>query len=219
MQIFGFPLSPFVRKVLVVAAEKGIEVDNVLFHPRQPPPEFLAASPFRKIPALRDGDYTLADSTAIANYLDALCPEPPILPVDARGRGKAVWFEEFADTIMVPAGGKVVFNRFVAPKLLAMAGDEEAAAKGEEELVPLLAYLESQAPADGWLAGEAFSIGDVAVASTLASLAYASPLLSAAAHPATVAWFERVKARPAWQQVTAHERKALASRVQAATGG
>ncbi|QGN53281.1 hypothetical protein GKE62_00615 [Novosphingobium sp. Gsoil 351] len=61
MQVFGFPLSPFVRKVHLVAAEKGIEVEMVVVDPRKPDPDFLAASPFRKIPALKDGDYMLAD--------------------------------------------------------------------------------------------------------------------------------------------------------------
>jgi glutathione S-transferase len=118
MQVYGFPLSPFVRKVLLVAAVKGIAVESVIGRPGAPSPEFLEASPFRKIPALRDGDFTLSDSTAIATYMDALHPEPAIFPAEARARGKAIWFEEFADTIIVPAGAKIVFNRFVAPRVL-----------------------------------------------------------------------------------------------------
>ena len=62
MIVYGSSLSPFVRKVLVICAEKGIEVENPGFGPGVPPtPEFQEASPFGKIPALRDGDYTLAD--------------------------------------------------------------------------------------------------------------------------------------------------------------
>jgi glutathione S-transferase len=213
MQIFGFPLSPFVRKVLVAAAEKGIAVDNVHFHPRQPPPEFLAASPFRKIPALRDGDYTLADSTAIVTYFEATQPDPPLLPADAKARGKAIWFEEFADTIATPAGAKIMFNRFVAPKLLGMPGDEDKAREGERELEPILAYLEREAPADGWLAGDAFSVGDIAVASVLTSLGYVGLSPNPAKHPATSAWLRRIAARPAWQEVAAREKQALAARM------
>ena len=92
MKVFGFPLSPFVRKVHLVAAEKGIAIEMVLGTPGQPSPEFLAASPFGKIPALQDGDFNLADSTAIVTYLDALHPDPPMLPGDARQKGKAIWF-------------------------------------------------------------------------------------------------------------------------------
>ena len=216
MQVFGFPLSPFVRKVHVVAAEKGIAVEIVVSDPRSPHPDFLAASPFRKIPALKDGEYLLADSTAIATYLDALNSDPPILPSDPKARGKAVWWEEFADTILVPAGGKIVFNRFVGPKFLGLPGDEAAAALGEQEIEPILAYLEGAAPAEGWLAGDAYSIGDIAVASTLMTLGYVGMAPDAAKHPATAAWYARVIARQAWIDVARRERKMFEARVAAA---
>lgn len=215
MQVFGFPLSPFVRKVHVVAAEKGIAFETVPVDPRNPPAEFLVASPFRKIPALKDGDYVLADSTAIVTYLDALSGDPPIVPADAKARGKAIWWEEFADTIMVPAAGKIVFNRFVGPKFLGLPGDEAAAALGEKEIEPILAYLEANAPADGWLAGGGYSIGDIAVASTLMTMGYVGMAPDAAKNPATAAWYARVIARPAWQVVAEREQAILARRLPA----
>ena len=205
MKIFGFPLSPFVRKVHLVAAEKGIAVETVLGNSANPAPEFLAASPFRKIPALQDGDFTLADSTAIVTYLDALHPAPAMLPGDARQQAKAIWFEEFADTILTPAGGKIVFNRFVGPKFLGLPGDEEAAEQGELELVPILAYFDGIAPERGWLTGTELSIGDIAVASVFRTLGYVGCEPDAAKHSRTAAWYERVKARPAWHAVAAKE--------------
>ena len=209
MKIFGFPLSPFVRKVHLVAAEKGVEVEMVLGNPANPLPEFLAASPFRKIPALQDGDFTLADSTAIVTYIDALHPEPAIAPGDAKARARAIWFEEFADTILTPAGGKVVFNRFVGPKFLGLPGDEAAAAQGVTELQPIFDYLERVVPEAGWLTGSEFSIGDIAVASVLRTLGYVELEPDPAARPKTAAWYERVKARPAWQAVAARETAVL----------
>jgi glutathione S-transferase len=212
MKIYGFPLSPFVRKVHVAAAEKRVDLEMVLFDPRNPPADFLEASPFRKIPALRDGGFTLADSTAIVTYLEAKQPTPALLPADPQARGRAIWFEEFADTIMTPAGGKIVFNRFVGPKFMGLQGDEETALQGEKDLDPILAYLDANAPADGWLAGD-YSIGDLAVASTLKTLGYVGFDPDASKHPATHAWYQRVIARPAWQEVLAREDKLLASRL------
>lgn len=212
MKVFGSHLSPFVRKVHLVAAEKGIAVEAAPAMPRNPSPEFAAASPFRKIPALQDGDYTLADSTAIVTYFDALQPEPPLTPGDARAKGKAIWFEEFADTIAAAAAGKVVFNRFVAPTILGIAGDEDAASAGAAELGKLFDYLESQIPETGWLAGAGFSIGDIAVASVLRTLVYVDVAPDAASHPRTCAWYERVKARPSWQSVAAEEAAAMSGR-------
>lgn len=209
MKIFGFPLSPFVRKVHLVAAEKGVEVEIVLSNPANPNPDFLACSPFRKIPALQDEDFSISDSTAIATYIDALHPEPALTPGDAQARAKAIWFEEFADTILTPAGGKVVFNRFVGPKFLGLPGDEAAAEQGVAELGPILDYLEGVAPESGWLTGGEFSIGDIAVASVLRTLGYVDLEPDAAVRPKTAAWYDRVKARPAWQQVAAREAAVL----------
>ena len=211
MKVFGFPLSPFVRKVHLAAEEKGIAVETVLFDPRNAPAEFLAASPFRKIPALQDGDYTLADSTAIVTYLEALHPAPALLPADPRARGKAIWFEEFADTILTPAGGKIVFNRFVGPKFMGLEGDEEAARQGEQDIAPILDWLDGAVPAQGWVSGGDFSVGDIAVASVLRTLGYVGFEPDAGKHPATAAWYDRVKARPAWAAVAAREAKILAS--------
>lgn len=205
MKIFGFPVSPFVRKVHLAAAEKGLEIETVLFDPRNPPAEFLAASPFRKIPALQHGDFTLADSTAILTYLEALQPLPALLPADPKARGKAIWFEEFADTILTPAGGKIVFNRFVGPKLMGVPGDEDAAAQGEKDIAPILDWLNGAVPAEGWLAGDAFSVGDIAVASVLRTMGYVGLAPEAATHPATAAWYGRVLSRPAWLAVAERE--------------
>jgi glutathione S-transferase len=209
MKVFGFPLSPFVRKVHLLAAEKDVAVEMVLGRPGEPNPEFEAASPFGKIPALQDGDFTLADSTAICTYIDAKHPQPPMLPGDARAKGRAIWFEEFADTILVASGGKVLFNRFVGPKFLGLPGDEAMAEQGLKELDPILAYLETQAPDSGWLAGDDFSIGDIAVASTLRSLGYVDLEPDPARHPRTAAWYARVKTRPSWQQVAGLEDKVI----------
>ncbi len=208
IKVHGFPLSPFVRKVHLVAAEKRIPIEMMLGKPGQPSAEFLAASPFRKIPALEDGEFSLCDSTAIVTYLDAIQPEPPITPGDAKAKARAIWFEEFADTILIAAGGKVLFNRFVGPKLMGVAGDEAAAEQGLKDLVPILDYLESQC-GDGWLTGGEFSIGDIAVAATLRSMGYFGMEPDAATHPRTAAWYARVKARPSWAPVAELEDKVV----------
>lgn len=206
MKVYGFPISPFVRKVHLVAAEKGIAVELAMSNPADPAPEFLAASPFRKIPALIDGDFTLCDSTAIVTYLDGVQPEPAITPGDAKARAKAIWFEEFADTILIAAAGKVLFNRFVSPKLMGKPGDEALAEQGLKELAPVMDYLESQC-GDGWLAGDEFSIGDIAVAATLRSMGYIDLEPKPDTHPRAAAWYARVKARPSWSQFAALEDK------------
>jgi glutathione S-transferase len=69
MIIYGSSVSPYVRKVVAFAAEKGLEfkVKGVTLNSQDP--GFREASPFAKMPALRDGDYLLADSSAIVAYM------------------------------------------------------------------------------------------------------------------------------------------------------
>lgn len=210
MKIYGFPLSPFVRKVVVAAREKGLAYELIPANPSQPTEEFLKVSPFSKIPALSDGDFCLADSTAIVTYLEAKHPEPPLLPAEPKARGRAVWFEEVNDTVLVPGGAPIVVNRFLRPKIFGAEGDEDAAKAAEQAILKPLDYIEGELGEDGWLDGD-FSIGDVSVASTIKTLGYAGWSLDAGRHPKLAKWFERVGARAAWQQAAAEEAAVFAA--------
>jgi glutathione S-transferase len=212
MLIYGAMLSPFVRKVCLAAAEKGISYEMKSAAPGSADPDFVAASPFGKIPAMKDGEFTLSDSSAIVAYMEAKHPAPALLPGEAQARGKAVWFDEYADTILAASGLKVLFNRLVGPKFLKIPGDEAVAAQGEAELPRLYAYLESVAPRDGWLVGDSFTLADIAVASMLRTLEYVAVDPSPASCPAIAAWYGRVRARPAWQEVAAQEDAAFGRR-------
>ncbi|MBL8556645.1 MAG: glutathione S-transferase family protein [Phenylobacterium sp.] len=172
MKLFGASASPYVRKTLAFAAEKGIELELVQAGLGGGPPEFRVASPFGKIPGFQDGDFTLADSTAIITYLDAVKPEPNLIPTEAKARARTIWFEEFADTILVATAGKMFFNRFVAPRFMGREGDLAAADAAEaKELPPLLDYLEGQIPASGYLIEDRLTLADLAVASPIQNLA------------------------------------------------
>jgi len=204
MKLYGALLSPFVRKVALACEEKEIEYELVLSSPGAPDPDFVAASPFGKIPAIRDGDFCLADSSAIVTYLDAKQPDPALLPPDPQARGRAMWFDEFADTVFGGAGLKILFNRLVAPRILKRPYDEAIAVQGEKEMPRILEYLESVAPESGWLDGD-FTLGDISVASMLRTMVYVGHGPDAAAYPRTAAWYARVAERPAWQKVAEME--------------
>lgn len=200
MILYGSSLSPFVRKVLAFAAEKGIELDVVPVGPGDPNPDFRAASPFGKMPGFSDGDYRLADSSAIVHYLEAKHPEPVMIPADPRLRGRTIWFDEFADTIVAACGGKMFFNRVVAPRFLKRPGDENAAAAAErDELPPILDYLETVVPGeDGFLVGDSLTLADIAVASPFANLGHLNCELDRAKYGRTSAYVERILARPSF---------------------
>ena len=110
MIIYGSSLSPFVRKTVAYVAEKGIDVEVKPIGLGSADPDFAVCSPFRKMPAFRDGDFAISDSTAIITYLETKFPQPPLLPAEAKSRARTVWYEEFADTILVACMGKMFFN-------------------------------------------------------------------------------------------------------------
>jgi glutathione S-transferase len=198
MILYGSSLSPYARKVLAFAGEKGIELDLQPTGFPNPGPEFLEASPFRKMPAFRDGDYTLADSSAIIHYLEARYPEPALIPADPQLRGKTIWFEEFADTILVSCGAKIFFNLIVAPRFLGLPGDEEAARQAElNDLPPILDYLERTVPDDGgYLVGDSLTLADLSVAGPFANFRHTRTNVDPARYPRTVAYVDRILARP-----------------------
>lgn len=210
MIVYGSSISPFVRKVLAFAAEKGIEVDSKPLGLGSDDPEFLAASPFRKVPALRDGDFLLADSSAIIHYLDALKPDPELIPREPKARAKAIWWDEFSDTIFFACAGKMFFNRLVAPRFLGREGDAAAADKAEaEELPPILEYLETQIPSAGFLVEERVTLADIAVASPFGNLGHIGLTIDAGRYPKITRYVASILARPSFAGWVAREKAFL----------
>jgi glutathione S-transferase len=209
MIVHGSTLSPFVRKVMVFAAEKGLSVENKVTPPGPKTPEFLAMSPFGKIPAFEDGDYQLCDSSAIVHYLEAKHPEPRLLPTEPRALGRVIWFDEYADTIMFAAAAPIFFNRIVAP-LMGIPNDLAAADKAEADaLPPLLTYLEGVIPASGYLVEDRFTLADIAVASPFVNLDHADSVIDAARYPKVTAYIAAMLARPSFVALVAKDRKFL----------
>lgn len=213
MILFGSSFSPFVRKVMVVAAEKGIELSVQNVRIGDPNPDFRRASPFGKMPALVDDDFSVSDSTAIVTYFEGKFPETPLLPADPAARARAIWFEEFADTMMSTIVFKCFFNRVVGPLFMKQPGNEDMAVEGEtKDLPPLLDYLESVVPEPGkFLVGESLSIADISVAAMFVNFDHAQCAVDRAAYPKTYAWVAEMHARPSFAGIIATEKKIIGS--------
>jgi glutathione S-transferase len=202
MILYGSSLSPYVRKTLAFAAEKGIELElrPTGDAPGQPSAEFLEASPLQKMPALRDGAFSLADSSAIIHYLEARFPDPRLIPAEPELRGKTIWFEEYADTVLVSCGAKMFFNRVVAPVFLKRPGDLDAAARAEQqELPPILDYLEGIVPdPGGFLVDDRLTLADIAIASPFANFVHLGCTADRERHGRVYAYVETILARPSF---------------------
>lgn len=207
MILFGSSMSPFVRKVIAFAGEKGVELEVRPVAIGDADPDFRKASPFGKMPAFADGDYYLADSSAIVHYLEAGHPEPPLIPADPKLRGRCIWYEEFADTILAGCGAKMFFNRVVAPVFLKREGDLAIADTAErEELPKIVDYLESVVPGEsGFLLGEELTLADIAVASPFANFRHLKLELDPCRWPRTLAFTSRILDRQSFAPWVARE--------------
>lgn len=206
MILYGSTMSPFVRKVAAYAAEKGIELELQPTGFPNPTSEFCAASPFKKMPAMVDGDYCLSDSSAIIHYLEAKFPEPELIPTEPRERGRVIWFDEFADTILFACGAKIFFNKIVAPRFLGREGDLSAAETAErDELPPLLDYLEKVIPDSGFLVADRLTLADIAVAGPFANFGHCNVAIDSERYPKVHGYVTGILSRPSFAQYVERE--------------
>jgi glutathione S-transferase len=211
MILYGSSLSPFVRKTMAFLSEKGLaaELKPVIFQDKDP--IFREASPFGKMPGFRDGDFAISDSTAIITYIEAKHPEPALIPAEPKSRARTIWYEEFADTILVATMGKVFFNRIVSPMFLSTPGDMAAAETAEkDEFPPLMDYLERVMPASGHLVEDRLTLADLAVASPFVNFAHCGIAVDVGTHPKTAAFVDAILARPSFAPIVAQEKQFFA---------
>lgn len=212
MIVFGSTLSPYVRKVMVFGAEKGVALELKPAGMGRGGEDFAAASPFGKMPGFQDGDFRISDSTAIVTYLEARFPQPALIPASPEDRARTIWFDEFADTMMMGAGSAIFGERFVRPRVLKQPGDAQAADRAEQELLPpLFDYLEGVVPEDGYLVGGGLTLADIAVASPLATLGCIGVTACEERYPRTAGWLKRILARPSFAGIVAKDAALVAA--------
>jgi glutathione S-transferase len=206
--VYGANASPFVRKVRVVLAEKNIPYDLDPVVPFNVSPEFKKMSPLGKIPAFRDGDVTLCDSSIISAYLERKHPTPALYPADPYEYARALWFEEYGDSALVGvAGPKIFFQKIIAPRFFNRPTDEAVVEKAvNEELPPLFDYLESQLGTGEGFAGK-FSIGDIGIVTQFVNLRHCGVSPDTKRWPKLARHVARVLERPSfaalWQEESA----------------
>lgn len=201
MIVYGGSLSPFTRKVLTFMGEKELPFEHRAVRPHDESAEFRAASPLGKIPALIDGAFTLADSSAICHYIERKYPAPALFPAGAEEFGRMLWFEEFNDTLLVPTCGKVFFQLRVRPLLFKQEPDMAVVDQAlTKEIPPVLDYLERQI--DGpILVGGKLSLADIAIHCIFVNLKIVGHPLDARRWPRLGDYLSGLMARPAFARV------------------
>ena len=197
IKVHGHPLSPFVRKVLLTLDAKGIEHENVVVMPNDQSPAFRAISPLGKIPVLQHDDFTIPDSSVICRYLDRVCPEKPIYPADPKLEARACWVEEYADTKLIENCAGLFQQRFLFPRMFNRPTDQAIVDNIlTNGMPPVLAYLESLAPASGYFIGNALSIADIAVTTAFLQAQYGDFQVDSGKYPKLAGYLKGAFASP-----------------------
>ena len=200
--VHGVNLSPFVRKVRVFLAEKGVEYDLNPVNPFEAGPEYRKISPLGKIPAFEDGDVTLADSSVICSYVEHAHPTPALYPSDAYAYARAIWYEEFADAGLINATIPFFQERVLGPVFFKREPDLSKIEQAEREaLPPFFAYLERALGDADFFVENRFGIADISLGAQFANYSYGDGTVDAGRWPRLAAWVERVHTRPSFKAV------------------
>ncbi|MBS9715801.1 glutathione S-transferase family protein [Pseudohalocynthiibacter aestuariivivens] len=103
LTIYAIPVSLYCAKLRILLRHKSLEWEELSPPGGYGSDEYKKIVPSGNLPALIDKDLLLADSEAIAEYLNEKYPEPAMLPDDLTGRAKIRERARFHDTRLEPA--------------------------------------------------------------------------------------------------------------------
>ena len=230
MKLYYFPGATCALKARLAAVEKGAPVEQVEVTPEERAgAAYRAIHPKGLVPALTDGDLALPESTTIMRYLDEACDGPALQPADPRARAVMNnWLKRF-DEELFAAIGYLTIGLVMRDNLLAMPRDQlearlagtspnsavamlrldaidhgpasAAVAHGFRTVDAMLGDMESALAEQSWLAGETYSLADIAYTAGMIrfdELAFA-PLWQG--RPNLAGWWNRVRARPSYAAI------------------
>jgi glutathione S-transferase len=211
LKIYGVPISVHTRKVIVTAIEKQLDYENESVIPFTPPPGWTELSPTGKIPAFTDDEVTLCDSSVICAYLERSRPDHPVYPRDTREYATALWFEEYADgTMFREVVHGLFFNKIIRPNILKQESKQAEIDSILNEARPkVFAYLERSLTGEH-LAGDRFSLADIAVVSNLVNYHYLGFDIDRSKYPRLASYFGRQLQHPSIASALAKEQSVAA---------
>jgi glutathione S-transferase len=205
LTLHAHPLSSFCWKVLIGLYENDVAFENVMVNLGDPEVReaFRKLSPMGKMPALRDTghpegarDETVNETSVILDYLDLHYPGPVrFTPADADAAWRVRFWDRFFDHYIHHPMQRIVADRLRPKESKDGFGVDEAYA----QLAKACDHLESVLADDrAWVCGD-FGLADCAA---MPALFYANKVQPLAERwPLSLAYLERLKARPSVQRV------------------
>jgi glutathione S-transferase len=202
-------LCPFARKVRIVLGEKKLDFELRSEKVWERRDGFLALNPAGEVPVLVETDEAaatqrvIADSVAICEYLDERWPEPLLLgdTADIRSevRRLTAWFDlKFHREVTVNLVDEKINKRF-----LGLGQPSSSAIRaGFANIDTHLGYISWLMERRHWLAGDAFSLADIAAAAQISCVDYLGDV-PWESWPEVKNWYARVKSRPSLRPLLA----------------
>jgi glutathione S-transferase len=198
LKIWGRKNSSNVRKALWIAEELGLPYESVEAGGAfglVDGAEYRAKNPNGRVPMIEDGDFVLWESNAIVRYLAAQhAPDSALYPADPQRRAVAdKWMDWTTSTFADP------FRHVFWGVLRTPAEQQDwVQINGAIKTVQGLLVMVDEALANQpYLSGDEFGMGDIPLGSFIYAW-FEMPIERPAMHHLQ-AWYERLKARPAYQ--------------------
>ena len=188
-------LSINARRVWVTLLEKNLEFEPILLklNGDQFQPDFLKLNPFHHIPVLVDDDFSVFESLAILDYLEAKYSTPSFMPEDAQKIAKVRMIELVTVNELPPAS--IVLMK----DMLDVEVEEKKIAQAKTTITTALQYFESNLTENEpyFIEGQ-FTYADIVAGTAVASI----PLLgiSLEPYPKVTKWLDNLQQRDSWQQ-------------------
>jgi glutathione S-transferase len=198
IELIGRASSSNVQKVLWALDELGLDYE------RRPlgggfggnaAPEYRALNPTGLVPTFREGDFVLWESDAILRHLARTRGMGVLMPEAPEAQALADQWTCWATTTLYPALKPLFFGVVRTPRA---AQDLSALDGAAEPLAATVAILDAALAARPYLAGDAFSYGDIAPAIN-ARRALNLPV-GAPTAPNIAAWLARLAERPPFRR-------------------
>jgi len=203
LEIYVNPLSTPALCVDFTANAVGADVERHVVNlakGEHKTPDFLAINPLGKVPALRDGDLVLSESVTIMRYI-AQREHSDLYPVDIQAQAKVDQWMNYVIHHLRGPYGYVQFNRMFA-RLLGEEPNEAVIQFGLHLLRQSLPVVERRLAESAFLAGDKFSLADIALTAALEPTELIQ--IDASPYPTVMAWREARRAEPWYQAVHTH---------------
>jgi glutathione S-transferase len=199
LRLYHQPLCPFSRKIRLVLREKNLVAELIEMAPWDREPEFLKLNPAAEVPVLVADEAVVADSAAIADYLNETHPEPDLLGRSQAQRNEVRrlvgWFDvKFRREVTDLLWGEKLLRRLKRNGV----PSSEALRAGAANIRGHLAYIGYLYEDRRWLAGDELSLADLAAAAHLSVLDYLGDVPWEASAGARD-WYAKVKSRPSFR--------------------